>query len=60
MNLDEALAYDAGPSGDLACEHWCDAVSLEHLRPCNCGMERARAAIATLQAEVAWKEQPMT
>jgi hypothetical protein len=57
MTLDDALAYDATPSGDLACEHWCDAVSLERLRDCNCGMERARVVVTVLQGalvEAAW------
>lgn len=53
MTLDEALAYDASPSGHLACQHWCDTADGCTSRwGCTCGMERARDAIVTLQGEV--------
>lgn len=54
MTLEEALAYDASPSGPLACEHWCHAVGHAGCcrGDCDCGMERAREAMAALQAEV--------
>jgi hypothetical protein len=57
VTLDEALAYDA--TSNLACEHWCAALSrpagLDPKWKCDCGMARARAVIALLQgaAEVA-------
>lgn len=58
--LDEALAYDASPSGDLACAPWCAGVghALCCGDCCDCGMERARAVVATLQAAVTAGEGP--
>lgn len=52
MTVTEALAYDASPSGPLACEHWCQAVGHGDCcrGECDCGMERTRTVIATLQA----------
>lgn len=54
MTLDEALAYDASPSGPLACEHWCHEVGHGDCcsGECDCGMKQAREVVATLQAAV--------